>query len=166
MPFFHYVSFNAIHGPLDQIPRYTDRYEKRFAALKCMDDALGNILGALDQYGFAENTLVIFCNDNGGLRQEHSDPYRGTKNTNYEGGVRVPCLLRWPGKIEPGSSNDGLMHITDFFSTFIHLAGASVNQERKPDGLNQCDMLFKGGKSPRQEIILKYLEVCAHLLSE
>ena len=155
MPFFHYVSFNAIHGPLDQIPRYTDRYEKRFAALKCMDDALGNILGALDQYGFAENTLVIFCNDNGGLRQEHSDPYRGTKNTNYEGGVRVPCLLRWPGKIEPGSSNDGLMHITDFFSTFIHLAGASVNQERKPDGLNQCDMLFKGGKSPRQEIIFE-----------
>lgn len=157
MPFFYYVSFNAIHGPLEEIPRHTDRYEKRFAALKCMDDAIGSILGAVEQYGFTENTLVVFCNDNGGLRQEHSDPYRGTKNTNYEGGVRVPCVLRWPGKIKPGSSNNGLMHVTDFYSTFAHLAGDLdiEKQERAPDGLNLSGMLFEGKKNLRKEIIFE-----------
>ena len=95
-PFFFYVAFNAIHGPLEEIPRHTDKYDKRYAALKCLDDAVGSIVGAVDQYGYKDDTLVIFANDNGGLREEMNAPYRGHKNTNYEGGVRVPCVFRWP----------------------------------------------------------------------
>ena len=96
-PLFMYVAFNAVHGPLEEIPRYVERYGKRYAALKCLDDAVGQIVKAIDLSGYKENTLVIFANDNGGLREEMNAPYRGTKNTNYEGGVRVPVVMRWQG---------------------------------------------------------------------
>jgi len=154
-PFFFYVPFNAIHGPLEEIPRYTDKYDKRYAALKCLDDAAGRIVGAVDQYGFRNNTLVIFANDNGGLRDEMNAPYRGTKNTNYEGGVRVPCVFRWPGEIEPGSSNDSMMHIVDLYSTFITLAGASHKQKRPVDSIDMTGTLFEGKPGRRDEIIFE-----------
>ena len=154
-PFFFYVAFNAIHGPLEEIPRYTEKYEKRYAALKCLDDAIGRIIGALDQYGYRHNTLVVFANDNGGLREEMNAPYKGTKNTNYEGGVRVPCVMSWPGILKPNTSNDGMMHIVDLYNTFITLAGGNLKQERKVDGMDMTDMLFAGKASPRDEIIFE-----------
>jgi len=152
-PFFFYVPFNAIHGPLEEIPRYTDKYEKRYAALKCLDDAVGRIVGAVDQYGYGNDTLVIFANDNGGLRDEMNAPYRGHKNTNYEGGVRVPCVFRWPGKIEVGTSNDAMMHIVDLYSTFITLAGASHKQRRAVDSIDMTGTIFAGEPAPRKEVI-------------
>ena len=112
-------------------------------------------MNAVDQSGFGNNTLVIFANDNGGLREEMNAPYRGTKNTNYEGGVRVPCVMRWPEKIKANSTNDGMMHVTDLFSTFATLAGASLDQERPLDGKNMTDVLFGDSKSPRDEIIFE-----------
>jgi len=161
-PFFYYVPFNAIHGPLEEIPRYTDLLEKRYAALKCLDDAVGRIVGALDQYGFNENTVLVFTNDNGGLRPNMNAPYRGTKNTNYEGGVRSPCLIRWPRKIQPNSTNDGIMHITDFFDTFLSLANvdgdgrmpSALNETRfQRDAFDMKNMILRGADSPRDEII-------------
>lgn len=154
-PFFYYVPFNAIHGPLEATPRYSDTHSKRYAALKCLDDAVGRIVGALDQYGFAENTLVVFANDNGAIRDTMNTPYRGTKNTNYEGGVRVPCVLKWPGKIEAGSSNDALMHITDFYSTFVKLGGGSLEQERPLDGIDMSAVILEDASSSRDEIIFE-----------
>ncbi|MDA9829850.1 arylsulfatase [Akkermansiaceae bacterium] len=154
-PLFMYVAFNAVHGPLEEIPRYVEEHGKRYAALKCLDDAVGLIVNAVDQSGFENNTLVIFANDNGGLREEMNAPYRGTKNTNYEGGVRVPCVMRWPEKIKANSTNDGMMHVTDLFSTFATLAGASLDQERPLDGKNMTDVLFGDSKSPRDEIIFE-----------
>jgi arylsulfatase A-like enzyme len=154
-PFFYYVPFNAVHGPLEEIPRYRDIYSKRYAAIKCLDDAVGRIVGALDQYGFKENTLIVFTNDNGAIRDSMNAPYRGTKNTNYEGGVRVPCILNWPGKIQPGSSNDGLMHITDFYNTLINIGGGTLDQERKPDGMDMTKVILEGVESPRDEIVFE-----------
>lgn len=154
-PFFMYVPFNAVHGPLEDVPRYTDKYSKRHAALKCLDDAVGRIVGAVDQYGFGENTLVIFANDNGGLRDSMNAPYRGTKNTNYEGGVRVPCVMRWPGKLTKGGTNDEMMHITDFYNTFVKLGGGSLKQERPLDGMNMIGPIFEGKKSKRDEIVFE-----------
>lgn len=154
-PLFMYVAFNAVHGPLEEIPRYVEEHGKRYAALKCLDDAVGLIVNAVDQSGFGNSTLVIFANDNGGLREEMNAPYRGTKNTNYEGGVRVPCVMRWPEKIKANSTNDGMMHVTDLFSTFATLAGASLDQERPLDGKNMTDVLFGDSKSPRDEIIFE-----------
>lgn len=154
-PLFMYVAFNAVHGPLEEIPRYVEEHGKRYAALKCLDDAVGLIVNAVDQSGFGDNTLLIFANDNGGLRDEMNAPYRGTKNTNYEGGVRVPCIMRWPGKLKANSTNDALMHVTDLYSTFATLAGASLKQERPVDGLNMTESLFGDAASPRDEIIFE-----------
>ncbi|MEM6802953.1 MAG: arylsulfatase [Bacteroidota bacterium] len=152
-PFFYYVAFNAIHGPFEEIPRYVEKYGKRYAALKILDEAIGRINGALEQYGFAENTLLVLANDNGGIRDTMNAPYRGTKNTNYEGGVRVPCLMRWPGKLEPNTSTDALMHITDLYSTFSSIAGGSLVQELALDGMDMKEVLLSGAESPREEIL-------------
>ena len=154
-PFFLYVPFNAVHGPIDEVPRYTDRLSPRDAALKILDEAVGNIMAAVEEKGLTDNTLFIFTNDNGGLTEESNHPYRGTKNTTFEGGVRVPCAIRWPGKIAPGTKNDGMMHVIDFFSTMIHLAGGDTQQELPVDSLNVTDMLFAKRPSPRQEIIFE-----------
>lgn len=154
-PLFMYVAFNAVHGPLEDIPRYVERYGKRYAALKCLDEAVGQIVNAIDLSGYRENTLVIFANDNGGLREEMNAPYRGTKNTNYEGGVRVPVVMRWPEKLAANSTNDAMMHVTDLYSTFATLAGGSLEQERKLDGINMTDVLFGRAKSPRNEIVFE-----------
>lgn len=154
-PFFIYVPFNAVHGPLEEVPRYTDKYGKRHAALKCLDDAVGRIVGAVDQYGFKENTLVIFSNDNGGLRESMNAPYRGTKNTTYEGGVRVPFVMRWPKQVPKNSSHDGMMHIVDLYNTFITLGDGEIPVDRVVDGMNMTETLFNSAKSPRHEIILE-----------
>ena len=106
-PFFLYVPFNAVHGPLNEPPRYADRYEVRGAMLKCLDDAVGRIVRAIDAQGFGDNTIVVFTNDNGPVLEAMSAPYRGSKNTTFEGGVRVPCIVRWPGFARPQSTNDG-----------------------------------------------------------
>lgn len=154
-PFFYYVPFNAIHGPLEAIPRYEAQYGKRYAALKCLDDAVGRIAGAVQQYGFAQNTLIIFTNDNGAIRDSMNAPYRGTKNTNYEGGVRVPCVWYWPGKIEAGSSSDALMHVTDLYPTLVSMAGGQVEQPLPIDGMDMSQVIFQGASSPRDEIIFE-----------
>ncbi|GAB6164477.1 hypothetical protein JCM19992_04770 [Thermostilla marina] len=154
-PFFLYIAFNAVHGPLNPPPRYTDRYDVRSAMLKCLDDAVGRVVTAVDRHGFRENTLIVFTNDNGPVLEEMSRPFRGTKNTTFEGGVRSPCLLRWPGTIAPGSRSDAMMFVTDWYSTFISLAGGSHEQERPVDSFDMIDTLFAGKPSPRQEIVFE-----------
>jgi arylsulfatase A-like enzyme len=154
-PFFLYVPFNAVHGPLNEPPRHGDKYEVRDAMLKCLDDAVGKIVDAIDKNGFKDNTLLVFTNDNGPVLEEMSAPYRGTKNTTFEGGVRVPCLMRWPGHTRPGASNDGMMFISDWFSTFIRLAKGRFDQELPTDSIDMHDMLFNGKPSPRKEIIFE-----------
>jgi arylsulfatase A-like enzyme len=156
-PFFIYVPFNAVHGPIDVVPRHTEKHSPREAALKCYDEAVGRILKAIAENGFADNTLVICTNDNGGLTEESNRPYRGTKNTTFEGGVRVPCLMRWPGHLEAGSTSDAMMHVTDFFSTFVTLAGAEKRQPRRLDSIDMAATLFAGAASPRDEIIYEVI---------
>ncbi|MEC5128227.1 arylsulfatase [Verrucomicrobiales bacterium BCK34] len=156
-PFFIYVAFNAVHGPLNPPPGFDgdadDPLAIRDAMLKSLDGALGRIKKAVDDNGFKEDTLFVFSNDNGPVLEEMSAPYRGTKNTTYEGGVRQPAIVRWPGHVNPGTTKDGLMFIADFFPTFISLAGGSHEQERPVDGLDMTAMLFEGADSPRKEII-------------
>ena len=156
-PFFIYVPFNAVHGPIDVVPRHTDRFTAREAALKCYDEAVGRIEGAIGRHGFRKNTLLIVTNDNGGLTEESNRPFRGTKNTTYEGGVRVPCVMRWPERTSPGDKTDVMMHVTDFFSTFVRLAGGTLRQPRPLDSIDMSQTLFgeggPKGESPRNEII-------------
>ena len=151
-PFFYYVPFNAIHGPLEATPRH-QALGKRYAALKCLDDAVGRITASIAQFGFADNTLIVFSNDNGAIRDTMNAPFRGTKNTNYEGGVRVPCIWYWPGKIKPGTSSDALMHITDLYNTFVRIGGGQLNQPLPLDGMDMTAVIFEGAESPRNEIV-------------
>lgn len=156
-PFFLYVPFNAVHGPLNQPPGYKgkadDQLAIRDAMLERLDRGVGKIVAAIEKHGFADNTILIFTNDNGPVLEEMSAPYRGTKNTTFEGGVRVPCLVRWPGHTKPGSSNDGMMFVADWYSTFITLAGGKHQQETAVDAHDMTGMLFAGKPSPREEIV-------------
>lgn len=158
-PFFLYVPFNAVHGPLNPPADFPagekDPLAIRDGMLRSLDTAVGRIAGAIDKHGFRNNTLFIFTNDNGPVLESMSTPWRGTKNTTFEGGVRVPCLLRWPGHTKPSSSHDGMMFIADFYSTFIQLAGANALQDTKVDGLDMTAMLFGGAASPRKEIVFE-----------
>ena len=154
-PFFLYLAYNAVHGPLNVPPRYEGKYDVRDAMLKCLDDAVGKVLDAIDRHGFRDNTLVVFTNDNGPVLEEMSKPYRGTKNTTFEGGVRVPCLVRWPNHTKPGGEHDGLMFIADWYSTLISIAGGSHQQELPVDSIDMSGMLFGGAPSTRKEIVFE-----------
>jgi arylsulfatase A-like enzyme len=154
-PFFLYVPYGAVHGPLTHAPRYIADYGVSGATLKILDDGVGRILVALEQSGVSENTLVIFTNDNGGLTEESNRPLRGKKDTNWEGGVRIPAVLRWPGKIAPKAVHNGLMHMTDFFPTLIAAAGAQVDPRRPIDGYNLLPALLNSTPSPRNEIVFE-----------
>jgi arylsulfatase A-like enzyme len=154
-PFFIYVPFNAVHGPIDIVPRHVNEFGPRNAALKCYDEAVGRILDAIDAGGFRDNTLLICTNDNGGLTEESNRPFRGTKNTTFEGGVRVPCLMRWPGHLKAGTTSDAMMHVTDFFATFVTLGGGNLRQERPLDSLDMAATLLSGKPSPRTEIVFE-----------
>ena len=156
-PFFIYAAFNAVHGPLNPPPGFEGDKEDplaiRDAMLANLDQAVGRISRAIDENGFRENTLFIFTNDNGPVLEAMSKPFRGTKNTTFEGGVRQPAIVRWPGHTKSGTEKDGLMFIADFFPTFISLAGGDHEQERPIDGIDMTEMLFEGEDSPRNEIV-------------
>jgi arylsulfatase A-like enzyme len=156
-PFFIYVAFNAVHGPLNPPPGFegdtNDPLAIRDAMLKSLDDAVGRISRAVDDNGFRNNTLFVFTNDNGPVLAEMSRPFRGTKNTTFEGGVRQPAIVRWPGHTHPGTTKDGLMFVADFFPTFVTLAGGSHEQDRPIDGIDMTSMLFEDEPSPRTEIV-------------
>jgi arylsulfatase A-like enzyme len=156
-PLFVYVAFNAVHGPLNPPPGFEgnpgEPLEIRDAMLENMDTNVGKIMKAVEEKGIRDNTLFIFANDNGPVMEEMSAPYRGTKNTTFEGGVRTPCLLRWPGHTEPGSKSDEMFFIADWYTTFITLAGGNHEQDTSVDGLDQTDVIFGDEPSPRTEII-------------
>lgn len=105
-----------------------------------LDWQVGGLLDTLDELGIAENTVVIFASDNGPqLNVEghgSAGPLRDGKWTNFEGGIRVPCLMRWPGKILAGSTNDEITGIIDMLPTFCALSGAEVPTDRVIDGRN------------------------------
>ena len=155
-PFFIYVAFNAVHGPLNVPDRYK-HLEARDAMLKALDDGVGKIVEAIDTHEIRDNTLLVFTNDNGPVLEEMSKPYRGTKNTTFEGGVRSPAIVRWPDHTQPGSSNNGMMFVADWFSTFINLTGATSKAIGQLDSIDMTKMLFEGIDSPRNEVVYDVL---------
>jgi arylsulfatase A-like enzyme len=119
----------------EYINRPWPRAEKGFAAsMRMIDDTVGNLLRRLAEAGLEDNTIVIFGSDNGscdGSGHDHrffqsSGPLRGYKRDLYEGGIRVPFIVRWPGKVRPGSTSDHINAMWDLFPTFAEIAGAPV----------------------------------------
>ncbi|MGD2016590.1 MAG: sulfatase-like hydrolase/transferase [Planctomycetota bacterium] len=147
-PFFLFVSFTAPHGPLQprpgdvELPELASIPKKRrrnYAGLvKAMDDNVGRILEALDRAGVADNTLVLFTNDNGGQTQTAAVnlPLRGRKGQLYEGGVRVPAALRWPGVVAPGTVIEAPAVSLDLAPTFLAAAGHPAGAAAALDGVD------------------------------
>ncbi len=144
-PFFAYVPYNAVHNPLqapeDYIRRFSNADAKRntyLAMLAIMDEGVGEILDALDRLGLAERTLVVFLSDNGGARgtTASNGALRDYKHSVYEGGLRVPFLMRWPGRVPAGAVADEPVISIDVFATALAAAGVDPPSDRAIDSRN------------------------------
>jgi arylsulfatase A-like enzyme len=146
-PFFLYLPYNAVHTPMQAPEKYLERFpdikeEKRrtyAGMLSAMDDGIGKVLDALRAAGVADNTLVIFFSDNGGPPQANASsntPLRGSKGTVWEGGIRVPMLIQWPGRIPQGTVYKQPVIALDTFATCAAAAGAAVPTDRPIDGVD------------------------------
>jgi len=147
-PWFLYLAFNAPHTPhqapdvkLEQLVAIADRRRRCYAAMvSAMDDAVGEVLAALRQLQLEERTLVFFLNDNGAPagafgKAANNLPLRGGKRQTYEGGVRVPFVVSWPGRLPPGVYQQPVVCF-DIFATAAAAAGAQMPQDRPMDGVN------------------------------
>ena len=172
-PFFLYVPHPIPHAPLHASPPFMEgvsedvmtsleaedgyidydaRHELFRQAIAEIDWSVGQILDALEANGLDENTLVLFTSDNGPPKNTlyaSPGPLRGHKGTAFEGGMREPTVVRWPGKI-PVGDNDELMTAMDLFPTFAKLAGAQVPTDRVIDGKDIWPTLSSGAETPHE----------------
>ncbi|MBA2114212.1 sulfatase-like hydrolase/transferase [Bremerella alba] len=146
-PLFMYVAFNAIHTPnhvlqsdLDSLGEDT-RQAKHRAMTIALDRAVGTILDAIDQQGIQDNTIVIFLNDNGGAIGHDNTPLRGRKGSTWEGGIRVPFVMQWPGKIARGKVVNQPVIALDIFPTVMKAAGISESPGLPLDGVDLIPFL-------------------------
>ena len=157
-PFFLYVPYNAPHYPMHAPKKYVDRFgdlppDRRIMAamLSAMDDSVGEILGEVEHQGRLDDTCVFFMSDNGPSRETRNwldgctDPYyggttgklKGHKFSLYEGGIRVPGIMSWPGRIPAGGVIDEVAAAMDVFPTFLEAAGADASDY----DLDGCDLM-------------------------
>ena len=134
--------------------KFTERPTAEYLAmLEHLDTHVGRLLARLDALGLAENTVVIFTSDNGGLQSvTNNAPLRAGKGAPYEGGIRVPLLVRWPGQIRAGSACDVPVHPIDYYPTFTALAGASVPAGHLLDGMNLLPLWRQTGSLVRDAL--------------
>jgi arylsulfatase A-like enzyme len=120
-----------------------------------VDTAIGSVVAAIDERGMTANTLFFFCSDNGGPTQNGADngPLRGAKGSLYEGGVRVPALVCWPGKVPAGAIVEQPLHIVDLHATLLALAGVQKPSPQPLDGFDAWPTITGQAPSPRTEIL-------------
>lgn len=140
--FFLYLAYNAPHFPIEppaewlakvkqRAPGLSEQRAKNVALVEHLDDGIGRVLSALREAGLEQNTLVAFTSDNGGSlpHGQNNDPWRDGKQSHYDGGLRVPFMVRWPGQVQPGSRSDYAGPNFDLFPTFLELAGIEPSKE-------------------------------------
>lgn len=173
-PFFLYVAFTAVHIPIDEPARWLEQNRHledpaqrlRAACASHMDDAVGQLVAALDRTGVRDNTLVLFLSDNGAHAATRNDdpqypgkypsmkvagsnaPWRGHKTQLYEGGIRTPAIAHWRGRLRPGQIDQPL-HITDWMPTLCGLAGYQPARDLRWDGRDIWPLL--SGRAPAPE---------------
>ena len=152
-PFFIYLPHTFPHVPLFASERFKGKSARgRYGdTIEEIDWSTGEILKALKDAGVDENTLVLFTSDNGSQQKGSNGPLRGRKGQTWEGGQRVPCVVRWPGKIAKASESSEIVSTLDLLPTFAKLAGVPL-PEKTIDGLDASDILLgeKGAKSKHE----------------
>ena len=161
-PFFLYLAHTMVHSVIDASDEFRGTSDGGLYGdtMQELDFHTGRLLDAIDELELRDNTLVIFTTDNGPwsnfqetLRKNHdgqlawgsSGPLRAAKGSTYEGGLRVPCIARWPGHVPANTESDAIFGTIDFLPTFAALAGSAVPDDRIIDGVDQTDLLL--GKS-------------------
>ena len=162
-PFYLYMAHYAVHAPITADRRFYPKYkamglqepEARYASMvEAMDKSLGDLMNYLEQKGIAGNTIILLMSDNGGLSAEgrggepntHNLPLNSGKGSAYEGGIREPMIVKWPGKVNPASVCNDYLIIEDFFPSILELAGInSYKTIQKVDGKSFVPMLLQKG---------------------
>jgi arylsulfatase A-like enzyme len=140
--FFLYLAFNATHGPRHAAPADLEQAggagaEKVLRAMtSALDRSVGTVLDALDEHGLTKDTLVVFVNDNGGATGHDNAPLRDRKGSTWEGGIRVPFAVRWPGRIAAGQVVDAPVISLDVFPTAMAAAGVEKTPGKPLDGVD------------------------------
>lgn len=153
-PFFLYLAHMYVHVPLFIPKQFLDvsRNGAYGGAVACIDWAMGMIDAELDRLGIRDETLVIFTSDNGSRARDEGGsnaPLRGTKAQTWEGGQRVPCIMRWPGKIAGGTSCEGTAAAIDIFATLAEIAGAPLPANTTIDSISLADAILDGKPTHR-----------------
>jgi len=173
-PFFvNYWQF-SVHAPFDAKPEYIKEYEKRLdpqnpqrcptyaAMVQSLDDNVGKILDTVDRLGLTDNTIIIFYSDNGGNMYDHVHgapptsnlPLRGGKATMYEGGIREPAIVVWPGVVKGGTRNEALVQSEDLYPTILEMAGVRMKSGQVCDGVSMVPALR--GQKPLRDAVFCY----------
>jgi arylsulfatase A-like enzyme len=163
-PFFLYVPFNAVHAPYQVPEKYKEPYanmqgqRRTYAGMvAAMDEAVGEIVAAVEAKGLRTNTLTIFCSDNGGPKPGQitsNGPLRAGKATLYEGGMKVCAFVNWPGQIRSNTVVNAPLHIVDWYPTLLKLAGASLEHKLPLDGRDLWPALAANAPSPHDAILI------------
>jgi arylsulfatase A-like enzyme len=154
-PWFLYLAFNAVHTPMQatderrkKFPNVTDDKRRTYDAMMlALDEAVGRVRKKLAETGLAQNTLVCFISDNGGptmpgttINASRNDPFRGSKRTTLEGGIRVPFVVSWPGRLKPGVFAPPAIQL-DLTATALAAAGVPVAQDPQREGVDLLPFL-------------------------
>ena len=167
-PFLLYLAHTMVHSVIDASPEFTGVSEGGLYGdtVEELDHHTGRLLDAIDELGLRDNTVVIFTTDNGpwnnlqeALRRKHdgqiawgsSGPLREGKGSTYEGGLRVPCIVRWPGHVPAGRTSDAIFATIDFLPTFGRLAGFQSPDDRVIDGVDQTELLLGSDEGGRDD---------------
>jgi arylsulfatase A-like enzyme len=161
-PFFLYLAYHTVHTPIEGKPEWVEYFRAKIrpglrhqnpgyaAMVHSLDENVGRILGALDKLGLADHTVVVFFSDNGGFINKHKNqmvtdnyPLRSGKGSLYEGGIRVPLIVRWPGVTKPGGVCNEPISSIDFYPTILEMTGLSGSPQHNTDmdGLSIVPML-------------------------
>lgn len=156
-PFFLYLAHSAVHFPLYPGQAFQKKSQNGLYGdwVEEMDWSVGQVLEALRKAGLGDKTLVIFTSDNGGTPRAVNTPLRGVKTMTWEGGMRVPTVVWWPGRIPAGTSTDEITAMMDILPTFVKLAGGTVPTDHKIDGGDIMPLLTgqAGAKTPHDTFL-------------
>jgi len=164
-PFFLHLAHYAVHTPLEARADLLEKYQAKarpagqrnpvYAAMvESVDQAVGRVLQTIDRLGLADRTLVVFTSDNGGLDPSSTDnaPLRAGKGYPYEGGIRVPQIMRWPGRIPAGTETSVPVSSIDFFPTICEAAGVALPGDRVIDGISLVGLWRHAGSVSRDAL--------------